>query len=120
MEHLLAHEPRLFLAHRRIRRALSHGDWTCACGLRLSAESGCLSGHGYPAWRNCGSLENAATPPFRIFLQYRTDLLMHRALLIFACLGWLAAPETGHSSARAIVRRDPSRRPNRRWRGRAH
>ncbi len=26
---------------------------------------------------------------------------MHRALLIFACLGWLAAPATGHSSARA-------------------
>src|SRR5271170_5307494 len=101
MERPLAYEPRLFLAHRRIRPALSHGDWTRACGLRLSVESGQVSGHGYPAWRNGGSLENAATAPFRIFLQYRTDLLMHRALLIFACLGWLAAPATGHSSARA-------------------
>ncbi len=26
---------------------------------------------------------------------------MHRALLIFACLGWLAAPATGHPRARA-------------------
>ena len=80
----------LFFAHGRIRSALPHADRTRARGLRLSAESGLLSGNRRPARWDSRRLADSPSSAFRIFLQHRTDLLMRRALLILVCVGWLA------------------------------